>query len=143
MRKALILMMSAIIGSIALVGCQSAPEPQLQVNSTQSISGTVSYRERIALPEGAMVTIVLEDVSLADAPAKVIAKHRFETNGQQVPLSFDLAYDSRKIQERHRYNVRAKIEVNGRLRFTTDTIVPVVTDSDATQHVDLRLVGVR
>ncbi|MGF1754145.1 YbaY family lipoprotein [Vibrio makurazakiensis] len=143
MRKALFLMVAAIVASIGLVGCQSEPQPQLEVSSIQTIEGTVSYRERIALPEGALVTVTLEDISLADAPAMVIGKHRFETNGQQVPIAFSLDFDSRKIKQGHRYNVRAKIEVDGRLRFTTDTIVPVVNDEAETLKVDLRLVGVR
>jgi len=144
MKKVLFLMMAAVIGSVVLVGCQTAdPQPQLQTSTTQTISGTVSYRERIALPDEAVVTVTLEDISLADAPAKVIAKHRFMPNGKQVPLAFELAYDPRKIQENHRYNVRAQIEVDGRLRFTTDTIAPVVTDGNKTNVVDLRLVGVR
>lgn len=144
MKKVLFLMMAAVMGSVALVGCQSAdPKPQLQTSTAETISGTVSYRERIALPEDAVVTIILEDISLADAPAKVIAKHRFMPNGQQVPLPFELSYDPRKIHDNHRYNVRAKIEIDGRLRFTTDTIAPVVTDGNKTNVVDLRLVGVR
>ena len=143
MRKALFLVVAAIVTSIGLAGCQSDPQPQLEVSSTQTINGTVSYRERIALPEGALVTVTLEDISLADAPALVIGKHRFETNGQQVPIPFSLDFDSRKIKQGHRYNVRAKIEVDGRLRFTTDTIVPVVNDEAQTLKVDLRLVGVR
>ncbi|OZT82231.1 lipo-like protein, partial [Vibrio sp. 03_296] len=72
-----------------------------------------------------------------------IAKHKFITNGKQVPLSFDLAYDSKKIIANHRYNVRARIEVNGRLRFISDTIVPVITDEANTRNVEIMVVGVR
>ncbi|POF58588.1 lipo-like protein [Vibrio vulnificus] len=125
-----------------LAGCQTS-EPLVKDQGIQTISGTVFYRERIALPEDAVVTLVLEDVSLADAPAKVIAKHKFITNGKQVPLSFDLAYDSKKIIANHRYNVRARIEVNGRLRFISDTIVPVITDEANTHNVEIMVVGVR
>lgn len=133
--------MSVFFGAL-LAGCQTS-EPLVKDQGIQTISGTVFYRERIALPEDAAVTLVLEDVSLADAPAKVIAKHKFITNGKQVPLSFDLAYDSKKIIANHRYNVRARIEVNGRLRFISDTIVPVITDEASTHNVEIMVVGVR
>lgn len=133
--------MSVFFGAL-LAGCQTS-EPLVKDQGIQTISGTVFYRERIALPEDAAVTLVLEDVSLADAPAKVIAKHKFITNGKQVPLSFDLAYDSKKIIANHRYNVRARIEVNGRLRFISDTIVPVITDEANTHNVEIMVVGVR
>lgn len=141
MKKIILVMMSVFFGAL-LAGCQTS-EPLVKDQGIQTISGTVFYRERIALPEDAAVTMVLEDVSLADAPAKVIAKHKFITNGKQVPLSFDLAYDSKKIIANHRYNVRARIEVNGRLRFISDTIVPVITDEANTHNVEIMVVGVR
>ncbi|ASJ39123.1 YbaY family lipoprotein [Vibrio vulnificus] len=141
MKKIILVMMSVFFGAL-LAGCQTS-EPLVKDQGIQTISGTVFYRERIALPEDAAVTLVLEDVSLADAPAKVIAKHKFITNGKQVPLSFDLAYDSKKIIANHRYNVRARIEVNGRLRFISDTIVPVITDEASTHNVEIMVVGVR
>ncbi|EHT4940714.1 hypothetical protein VV99796_03275 [Vibrio vulnificus] len=141
MKKIILVMMSVFFGAL-LAGCQTS-EPLVKDQGIQTISGTVFYRERIALPEDAAVTLVLEDVSLADAPAKVIAKHKFITNGKQVPLLFDLAYDSKKIIANHRYNVRARIEVNGRLRFISDTIVPVITDEVNTHNVEIMVVGVR
>ncbi|HAS6054775.1 YbaY family lipoprotein [Vibrio vulnificus] len=141
MKKIILVMMSVFFGAL-LAGCQTS-EPLVKDQDIQTISGTIFYRERIALPEDAAVTLVLEDVSLADAPAKVIAKHKFITNGKQVPLSFDLAYDSKKIIANHRYNVRARIEVNGRLRFISDTIVPVITDEANTHNVEIMVVGVR
>lgn len=142
MKKALLLIMSSVLG-LMLVGCQSAQKPTSSESNIQSIMGTVSYRERIALPDKALVTITLQDVSLADAAAKVIAKHRFETNGMQVPLEFDLAFDNRKIDAHHRYSVSARIEVDGKLRFITDTHYAVITDENNTKRVDLRLVGVK
>lgn len=136
MKKALALVMSVVLG-----GCQSS-EKQEQPR-VDSVTGTLAYRERIALPDNAVVTVTLQDVSLADAPAKVIAKHRFETNGAQVPFEFDLAYDTNKIEARHRYSVSARIEVDGQLRFITDTSYPVITDDAQTDNVNLRLIGVR
>lgn len=39
-----------------------------------TLNGTVSYRERIALPPSAVVEVKLVDVSLADAPARTLAR---------------------------------------------------------------------
>jgi putative lipoprotein len=57
-----------------------------------AVSGTVFYRERIALPPGAALTVQLADVSKADAPIDVIAT---ETRilSTQVPVPFSLSYD--------------------------------------------------
>lgn len=140
MKKVIALASSLLLGTV-LMGCQSET-PEVAQPQIEKITGTVAYRERIALPDNAVVTVTLQDVSLMDAPAKVIAKHRFETNGAQVPFDFDLSYDSAKIEARHRYSVSARIEVDGKLRFTTDTSYPVVTDENQTDSVNLRLIGV-
>lgn len=146
MKKALILITSLVTFGL-LVGCQATSETnasqEVVAENTQVISGTVSYRERIALPENAVVTVTLEDISLADAPSTVIATQEFTTDGKQVPFAFELSYDNNKIKANHRYNMRATIHVDGKLRFTTDTIKSVITDVENTQQADLRLVGVR
>ncbi|MEZ9004548.1 YbaY family lipoprotein [Vibrio splendidus] len=146
MKKALILITSLVSFGL-LVGCQATSETnasqEVVAENTQVISGTVSYRERIALPENAVVTVTLEDISLADAPSTVIATQEFTTDGKQVPFAFELSYDNNKIKANHSYNMRATIHVDGKLRFTTDTIKSVITDVENTQQADLRLVGVR
>ncbi len=84
------------------------------------ISGTISYRERIALLPGFKARVLLEDVSRADAPATIIAEKIFEITGQ-VPVRFDLVYDPDKIVDRHRYGIRAQfLDPEGRLRWTTN-----------------------
>src|SRR6516225_3433270 len=55
-------------------------------SSLPTISGNVAYRERIALPENAVLIVQLQDVSFADAPAKVIAEQKITFAGRQVPL---------------------------------------------------------
>ncbi|AIU67348.1 YbaY family lipoprotein [Vibrio coralliilyticus] len=140
MKKALMLFVSAVLG-MTLFGCQSPQNEEGGVKMT-AVSGTVAYRQFIALPDNALVTVTLQDISLADAPATVIAKHRFETGGTQVPFEFELAFDPRKIKPHHTYSVSARIEVDGQLRFISDTVYPVITDQNQTSHVDLVLVGV-
>ncbi|GAK85046.1 lipoprotein-related protein [Vibrio ponticus] len=139
MKKSLMLMASVVFGA-ALMGCQSEPSSQVQMQ--QSATGSVAYRERIMLPENAVVTVRLQDISLADAPAKLVAEQVMETQGKQVPFAFTLDYDANTIQPGHTYAVSARIEVNGKLRFITDTVYPVITDEAKTQHRDLILVGV-
>ncbi|XNG92237.1 YbaY family lipoprotein [Vibrio cyclitrophicus] len=146
MKKALIFITSLLSFGL-LVGCQATSETSASretvAENTQVISGTVSYRERIALPENAVITVTLEDISLADASSIVIATQEFTADGKQVPFAFELSYDNNKIQANHRYNMRATIHVDGKLRFTTDTVKSVITDVENTQQADLRLVGVR
>ncbi|PMH45038.1 lipo-like protein [Vibrio sp. 10N.286.49.B3] len=138
--KRILLAMVSITLSFFMLGCQSTDESGAVI---KSITGTVAYRERITLPGDAIVKVVLEDVSLADAKATVLASQTFMPKGQQVPLSFQLDYDVNKVDARHRYNVRARIEIDGKLRFISDRSFPVITDSKSTHDINLLLVGVR
>ena len=94
------------------------------------VSGTVAYRERIAMPENAVLTMQLQDVSLADAPAKVIAEQKFTFAGHQVPLPFELHYDSTKIDPKHMYALSARITVNEQLMFMNTTTYRVITQGN-------------
>lgn len=91
------------------------------------VSGTVTYRQRIALPATAVLTVKLVDVSRQDVSSTIITEQRIETAGKQVPFSFDLVYDRSKIQERGRYEIQAEIRDGGRLLYITDTSNPVLT----------------
>lgn len=105
------------------------------------VSGTVTYLQRRALPETAVLTVSLLDVSRADAPSIPIAQQRIETVGKQVPFTFDMAYDRTKIQERNRYAVRAEIRDGERLLFTTETNYPVITQGNP-RSVEITVVPV-
>jgi putative lipoprotein len=91
------------------------------------VIGTVAYRERMAMPENAVLTIQLQDISLEDAPAKIIAEQTFRFAGHQVPLPFELHYDASKINPSHKYALSAKITVDGQLMFVNSTTYLVIT----------------
>ncbi len=75
--------------------------------ATRVLRGTVSYRERIALPPKAIVEVKLLDVSRADAPAHVIAETR--VSGRRIPAHWTLRFDPREVQSRHSYALQARI----------------------------------
>lgn len=81
------------------------------------LRGTVAYRERMALPPGAIVEVKLLDVSLADAPSRTIAETR--VSGRRIPARWTLRYDSRRIEPRHSYALQARITHQGQLLFIT------------------------
>ena len=113
-------------------GGAPAAEPQAV------LTGTVSYRERIALPPNARVEVRLEDVSQADAPADEIAAETLLANGRQVPIPFELRYAPRSIEPSHRYAVRASItSADGDLMFTTATHYAVFTAGAADKNVEI------
>lgn len=105
------------------------------------VSGTVTYRQRNALPQTAVLTVKIVDVTRQDVSAPVIAEQRIDTAGKQVPIPFDMAYDRLKIQDRSRYAVQAEIRDGGRLLYITDTSYPVITQGNP-RNVEITVVPV-
>ncbi|MBB4844316.1 putative lipoprotein YbaY/heat shock protein HslJ [Paucibacter oligotrophus] len=92
-----------------------------------TVEGTVAYRQRIAMPPQAVLQVQVADVSLMDAPAKVLAESREEFAGRQVPLRFSLQVPRSAIDERHRYAVSARIMMGDRLAFISTEHHAVLT----------------
>ena len=129
----------ALASLAACAACSPAPEATENTASEAApaiaaadekpgaqITGTVTYRERMALGPTAQLNIQLQDVSLADVAATIIAEKTISDFGQ-VPIRFELEYDPTKIEQRNTYVLRAVIRDNGKMLFTTDTAYPVIT----------------
>ena len=108
--------------------------------ATYSVTGSVTYRERIALPPEARVEVQLLDVSLQDVLATTLAEQTIEVI-HQVPIAFELVYDPAEIREGLSYAVRASIYLGDKMLFTTDRHYAVLTRG-AGDHVDLVLIRV-
>jgi len=109
-----------------LAGCSTNPSPPPKPELVR-VTGTVAYRERIALDPSAEIVVQLVDVSRMDAPATVLAEQRIRAEGKQVPIGFELSVDPARIDPRMHYNVSARILKDGQLLFITDRAYPVLT----------------
>lgn len=97
------------------------------------ISGSVSYRERTALPPNATLTVELLDVSKQDVKAERLARLTLPVGSRQVPLAFELPFYPADVQPTHRYTLRATFNSDGELLFTTAQHVPVLTQGAGKQ----------
>lgn len=107
------------------------PQANPQAAAQPSISGTITYRERMALPPDAAIEVKLQDVS--QAKPKTIAESVFAPEGKQVPIPFQLSYSPADINSAHTYKVQANISVNGKPMFTTTASAPVITNGAPSQ----------
>jgi putative lipoprotein len=104
-----VVLLTPLMHACSMLGLSSEP---------QTLSGQAFYRERIALPPGAHLIVTLEELSRTDAPSKVIAEQKQKLTGSP-PYPFLLQYETAAIQNGERYGVRARIEHDGKLQFTT------------------------
>jgi uncharacterized lipoprotein YbaY len=107
--------------------------PAAAAKPTASVTGTVTYLQKIALPPTAVVEVKLQDVSLQDGPAVTIAQQTISLDDRQVPVPFTLLYDPTQIDPRRTYAVQARILVAGQLRFINTITYPVITNGRPTQ----------
>ncbi len=104
-----------------------APVVGAQVPQENSVTGTITYRERLALTPGATLVVQLRDVSLQDTASILIAEQVIPNPGQ-VPIAFKIEYDKDNINPRNTYSISARIrESDGRLAFINDTAYEVIT----------------
>ena len=107
-------------------------------NEKQAIvSGTVYYLQRIALPPDAIIEVKLADISKQDVLAATIAEQKI-TNPGQVPIPFELHYNSAQIDSRMTYAVQVRIEQGGKLLFVSTRVFPVITRGNPT-HVEVKV----
>jgi len=93
------------------------------------IAGSVVYRQRIALPPGAVVEVSIADASDPDTARAIVGRTEIVTRGQQVPLPFRVQYDETAIIPGHRYQARVRVIIGGRVRWINDTANPVINDA--------------
>lgn len=121
----------------------TAPPPQVTTtppatSSFIDITGSVSYRIRIALPPDAVLIVRVQDVSRADAPARRLAEQRIELDGRQVPIPFATTIDRDLVGKRARVTVSARIEQGGKLLFISDKSYPALSKGQP-NHVDIQM----
>jgi putative lipoprotein len=108
---------------------------------TATVRGEATYRERLAVPPGARLEVLLLDVSRADAPSETIGGVTLSDIGQP-PYRFEIAYRPEQIIASHTYVVQARLTHQGRLLFITDQAYPVITRGHPTEvQIVLKRVG--
>lgn len=87
-------------------------------NSDSTLPISVYFKEEIALPNNSILKVSLEDISKNDASPIVIASSSL-SHLTAPPYKINLEYDSSKIKDKHHYSIRATIQSNDKLLFTS------------------------
>ena len=124
----------AVTTLCALARCASTTAPRsssVNYGEGVKVSGVVTYRDRIAMPKGAVVIARLVDITKADAPAIVLCEQKITAPGQ-VPVPFVLTADGEDLSENHNYAIDATINVGGKPRWRNTQQYGVITRGNPT-----------
>jgi putative lipoprotein len=129
MRKILTFFLLSI--TITLAGCKSTP-------NQAAITGVIAHSHTMKIPIGFTLTIQIEDITNTDAPGRNIAQKVIESQGDVLPMPFEVVYDPKKIKADHTYSVTAMIaDSAGAVLYSNTSIVPVITHGNPTQHIEV------
>ena len=115
------------------IGCAPSSGPR----SSANLIGTITYRERIALPPNARVEVQLVDATDENVPSPLVAERLIDTPGQ-IPIAFSLRYEPASIRANHSYALRVRIRVDEDIWFASPYDLRVLTAGNPTQ-VELQL----
>ncbi|HQK63596.1 MAG TPA: YbaY family lipoprotein [Candidatus Staskawiczbacteria bacterium] len=105
---------------------------------TARLTGTVSYREKIALPQGSEIVAQIRDVT--SGQPQVVAETKITTQGENVPVPFTISYNPMKISKDRSYDVYATIAVAGETKWVNIDYTPLLEGGVPKTSVDLMLV---
>jgi putative lipoprotein len=125
-----ILLLAALALSVPACGLMPSTPPAAPV--PPALTGTVTYRERIALAPDTQLRVRLEEIAGTDAPPQFIAETTIPRIGPP-PVRFRIALDARVIDPRRTYTLTARIERGDRVLFVNDPPMRVLTGGNPSQ----------
>jgi putative lipoprotein len=130
------------VGMVALP--QSEGEAVLAQNKPKKveISGTIEFKGEGQFEADTVARVTLQDVSLADAPAKKVGEQIIK-NLKKFPIRFEVEYDLGAIEKRHTYAVQVRIETKKRLDYINDTRVEVISSGKPSKDVRVPVIRVK
>ena len=137
MKKIISITSFIVVALLVLVACSSR-------GGEASVSGNIVSQESVELPDGAQIQVQIQDVSLADAAAKVVGEQSIDGGGKSLPIAYEIAYDASTIEDRNSYSMSVRInDAEGNLIYISDTNTPVITNGNPTKNVDINVVPVK
>lgn len=129
--------------TLGISGCTTIPMDQEANQSVmiENIKGTVSYRERIALPPGARMEIVVSDITLERDQELILSREMSTINPASPPIPFSINVSTINLSDGPLYGLRAFIrQPDGTILFRTNEPYLLNLRSGAVNTGDIPLV---
>src|SRR5262249_9585758 len=106
------------------------------------VSGTIEFKGEAKFEADTVARVTVQDVSLADAPAKLIAEQVIR-DLKKFPIPFEVEYDPAVIEKGHTYPLQVRIATKKRLDFINDTRVGVISKGKPSKDVKVPVIRVK
>ena len=132
--------------SLLLISCSGTDDGATtadgQTQGDASVRGTVTYRERIAMPPQSHIEVTIQNISTEDSASVIVGKQTI-SDPKDVPIAFDVMYESGAINDSDTYALQAIIFRDEEIWMSNRETVPVITQSNPTSGVQVVVEPVR
>lgn len=104
---------------------------------TAAVTGMVRCLQRTALPADAVIDVQFQELSVVDAPAKIIAEKKIMLGNCHMPVPFELRFDPAKLDPHSSYSINARILVDGQVRFRENYSYGILDSSGYPLYVNM------
>ena len=134
-RKSTAMVFVMLLALLALAACSGG--------SDGTVSGTIILPDGASVPEGATISVQVQDTSMADAAATTMGQTTIDGSGQTGTIDFSVDYNPDEIVDNHSYSMNVRIEnTDGSLLFINDTVISVITNGNPTENVEVPVITV-
>ena len=136
-------LITGLLVAVTLTACastQPVPEPTVnppaeQTQAAVEVTGSVFYRERIALSPEAVLQVEVVEAGAQAGTESIVAQQTYPNPGQ-VPLRFSVTVPGERFRSEGTYLLRARI-TDGTRSFTAAQGIPVLTQGNPSQDVQV------
>ncbi|MBX3455158.1 YbaY family lipoprotein [Ferrovibrio sp.] len=118
------------IAALPLAACAGGPR--------ESVNGSITYKDPIALPADSMLVVRLLDATRGNMAAYTVVEQRILS--PRLPTTFDLRYRFGDINPQGAYYVQAQVEHAGRVLLINDRDYAVITRTLPSSGIQVNLV---
>jgi putative lipoprotein len=130
-------------GAVALLLSEGAAFAQKDDTSKKDkVSGTIEFKGEAQFAANTVARVTLQDVSLADAPAKMVGEQVIK-DLKKFPIPFEVEYDPAAIENGNTYAVQVRIETKDRLDYVNDTRVEVISSGKPSKDVKVPVIRIK
>jgi putative lipoprotein len=135
---------TVVTGTIALFtgGGDAALAQKDDKPKKEKVSGTIEFNQDAQFTADTVARVTLQDVSLADAPAKKIGEQVIK-DLKKFPIPFEVEYDPAAIEKGHTYALQVRIETKDRLDYINDKRVEVISSGKPSKDVKVPVIRVK
>ncbi|WP_370180004.1 META domain-containing protein [Alteriqipengyuania sp.] len=136
------LLFTAAALAMSLSACATVPNDTgaSQVAMVETISGTLTYRERVALPPSAQMEIVVSDITLGRNEELILSRKVITIGQASPPIPFSIDVSKLNLSDGPLYGLRAFIrEPDGTIMFRTSEPFLLNLRSNTVDIGDIRL----